>query len=73
VSPLPAVNDRRKRKTQLHSMVWVSVLRDCGEDTDHRLFSGCGHPCIYYHRFSEFAYSWAGYFLGKNLVHVEKK
>jgi len=50
VSPLPAVTERRKRKTQLHSMFRISVFRDCGEDTDHRLFSECGHPCIYSHR-----------------------
>ena len=41
VSPLPAVTDRRKRKTQLHPMVIVSVFRDCGEDTDHMWFTGC--------------------------------
>jgi len=29
VSPLPAVTDRRKRKTQLHSMVRGNVFRDC--------------------------------------------
>ena len=57
VSPLPAVPDRRKRKIQLHSMVRVSVFSDCGEDTDHGLFSARGHPCIYCHRFNEFAYS----------------
>jgi hypothetical protein len=50
VSPLPAVPDRRKRKIQLHPMVRVSVFRNCGEDTDHRLFSGCGHPYIYCHK-----------------------
>jgi hypothetical protein len=41
LSPLPAVPDRRKRKTQLHPMVIVSVFRDCGEDTDHMWFTGC--------------------------------
>ena len=46
VSPLPAVPDRRKRKIQLHPMVRVSVFRDCGEDSDHRLFLGCWHPCF---------------------------
>ena len=46
VSPLPAVPDRRKRKIQLNFMVRVSVFRDCGEDTGHMLFSGCGHPCF---------------------------
>lgn len=44
VSPLPAVMDRRKGKTKLHSMVRVRVFRDRGEDTDHRLFSVCGFP-----------------------------
>jgi hypothetical protein len=55
-SLLPAVPDRRKRKTQIHSMVRVSVFRDCGEDTDHGLFSVCGHPWIYCHRLRWFAY-----------------
>ena len=72
VSPLPAVTDRRKRKTQINSMVRVSVFRDCGEDTDHALFLGCGHPCIYCHRLGWFAYLWAGDFFHKNLVHLEK-
>ena len=43
---LPAVTDKRKRKTQLHSMFRVSVFSDCRDDTDHKLLSGCGHPCI---------------------------
>ena len=71
-SPLPAVTDRRKIKTPLHSMVKVSVFRDCGEDTDHRLFSGCGHPSIYCQRLAWFAYSWAVHYLVKDLVHLEK-
>jgi hypothetical protein len=46
VIPLPVVPERRKRKFQLHSLVRDSVLKDCGEGTDHMLFSGCGHPCF---------------------------
>ena len=37
-SPLPAVTDRRKIKTPLHSMVKVSVFRDTVERT---LIIGC--------------------------------
>ena len=72
VSPLPAVTDRRKRKTQLHPMVIVSVFRDCGKDTEHRLFTGCKLPCIYCNQLAQFAYSLAGYFLEKDLVQLEK-
>jgi hypothetical protein len=71
VSPLPAVPDRMKRKIQIHSMVRVSVFRDCEEDIDHRLFSWCGHPSINCHRLGWFTYSWAVYFLDKDLVHLK--